>query len=42
MLDDIRSTEASYRAYWATLTGRSESEIYIPEAIRCDGFEESE
>ena len=34
MLDDVRSTEESYRAYWAVLTGKSPSEIYVPEAIR--------
>lgn len=28
------STEQSYRREWATLTGKSESEIYVPEAIR--------
>lgn len=32
----MQSTEASYRREWATLTGKSESEIYVPEAIRED------
>lgn len=27
-------TEQAYRAYWATLTGKPESEIYVPEALR--------
>jgi hypothetical protein len=30
----MNNTEASYRREWATLTGKSESEIYVPEAIR--------
>ena len=30
----MRNTEASYRAYWATLTDRSEREVYVPEALR--------
>ena len=30
----MNDTEASYRREWATLTGKSESEIYVPEAIR--------
>jgi hypothetical protein len=30
----MRDTEASYRAYWATLTDRSEREVYVPEALR--------
>lgn len=28
------TAEASYRSEWAALTGRSPSDIYIPEAIR--------
>lgn len=28
--------EESYRKEWATLTGRSESEIYVPKGIRDD------
>ena len=35
-------TEQSYRQYWATLTGKSPAEIYVPESIRLDGFEESQ
>lgn len=27
-------TAQSYRAEWATLTGKSEREIYVPEALR--------
>lgn len=27
-------TEKAYRAYWAALTGRPESGIYVPEALR--------
>lgn len=27
-------TAESYRAEWATLTGKSEREIYVPEALR--------
>lgn len=27
-------TEQAYRAYWAALTGKSPSEIYVPEALR--------
>lgn len=30
----IPSTAESYRAEWATLTGKSEREIYIPVALR--------
>jgi len=30
----MNDTEESYRKEWATLTGRSESDIYIPEALR--------
>ena len=30
----MRNTEASYRAYWATLTDRSEREVYVPQALR--------
>jgi hypothetical protein len=30
----MRDTEASYRAYWATLTDRSEREVYVPKALR--------
>lgn len=26
--------EASYRKEWATLTGRSEREVYVPVALR--------
>ena len=33
----MRDTEASYRAYWATLTDRSEREVYVPEALREGG-----
>lgn len=28
--------EDSYRKEWATLTGRSESDIYIPKGVRVD------
>ena len=37
----MRDTEASYRAYWATLTDRSEREVYVPQALRpkVDGAE---
>lgn len=27
-------TESSYRKHWAALTGRSESEVYVPAALR--------
>lgn len=30
----MQQTEQSYRREWATLTGKSESEIYVPEALR--------
>jgi len=30
----MNHTEASYRAYWAVLTGKNPSEIYVPEALR--------
>lgn len=30
----MNDTEESYRKEWATLTGRPESDIYIPEALR--------
>lgn len=30
----IASTEESYRAEWATLTGREPSDIYIPRSLR--------
>lgn len=35
----MNDNEASYRTYWATLTGKSEREIYVPEALR-DAVEE--
>ena len=38
----FNATEASYRAYWATLTDRSEREVYVPEALRPETFEEGE
>lgn len=37
----MNETEASYRAYWATLTGKPESEIYVPVALR-ESVEEGE
>jgi hypothetical protein len=30
----MRHTEESYRREWATLTGKSEREIYVPRALR--------
>lgn len=30
----MNDTEESYRKEWATLTGRADSDIYIPENIR--------
>lgn len=30
----MRNSEESYRREWAALSGRSESDIYIPEALR--------
>lgn len=36
----MNHTEESYRREWATLTGKSEREIYVPEALRT--FEEGE
>lgn len=30
----MRDTAESYAAEWATLTGRSESEVYVPVALR--------
>lgn len=30
----MNATEAAYRRYWATLTGKSEREIYVPLALR--------
>ena len=38
----FNATEAGYRAYWATLTDRSEREVYVPEALRPETFEEGE
>lgn len=36
----MNDTEESYRKEWATLTGRSESDIYIPKDIREDSEDE--
>lgn len=33
----IHTDEDSYRKYWAILAGRSEKDIYIPEALRETG-----
>jgi len=30
----VRHTAESYRREWATLTGKSEREIYVPKALR--------
>lgn len=30
----IHTDEKTYREQWAVLTGRSEKDIYIPEALR--------
>lgn len=30
----MMDSEESYRREWAALTGRSESDIYIPQALR--------
>lgn len=30
----MKDTEASYRTYWASLTDRSEREVYVPFDIR--------
>ena len=32
--EGVGTNEQAYRKEWATLTGRSESEIYVPEGIR--------
>lgn len=32
----MRHTAESYKAEWATLTGKSEREIYVPEALRLE------
>lgn len=32
--DYPQGTVEAYRRYWATLTGKPESEIYVPEALR--------
>lgn len=38
----MNDTEESYRKEWATLTGRAESDIYIPTALREAGASSSE
>lgn len=35
-IESVATDEQSYRKEWATLTGRSESEIYVPKGIRDD------
>lgn len=30
------TSESEYRKEWATLTGRPESDIYVPEALRSE------
>ena len=30
----MNATARSYRAYWATLTGRPESEVYVPRDLQ--------
>lgn len=32
-------TERDYRAYWAAVTGKPESGIYVPEALRTEESE---
>lgn len=32
--ESVATNEQRYRKEWATLTGRSESEIYVPEGVR--------
>lgn len=34
--ESVATDEQRYRKEWATLTGRSESEIYVPKGIRDD------
>lgn len=34
--EGVGTNEQAYRKEWATLTGRSESEIYVPKGIRDD------
>lgn len=36
-LGTYHTSEEMYRKQWATLTGRSEKDIYIPEALRETG-----
>jgi hypothetical protein len=36
-LANISTNEEQYRQQWATKTGRPESDIYIPEALRETG-----
>lgn len=33
-VEAVATNEQRYRKEWATLTGRSESEIYVPEGVR--------
>jgi len=40
-LDNVATNEEHYRKQWATKTGRPESDIYIPEALRETGNGES-
>lgn len=35
-LGTYHTDEDSYRKQWATLTGRSEREVYVPVALRTD------
>jgi hypothetical protein len=32
----MHETAESYRRQWATLTGKSERDIYVPDALRPD------
>lgn len=34
--ESVATNEQRYRKEWATLTGRSESEVYVPKGIRDD------
>lgn len=36
----VMCDDAEYRAYWATLTDRSEQDVYVPVALREETKEE--
>lgn len=41
-MNDLHTDAESYVAHWATLTGRSPREIYIPESLRGTGPDDSD